>query len=670
MSYFMRKFARYCERKEFYMKNILLYAILLMLSVFALHAEKPQEVQPSYSWTILEPLGLRQESTIDTLFQNYHRRSVPAMVSSAYATTGNLGAEGLNLIYFDRKNTSDFFFQDALAAWMPTLYEMTFYNTRIPMTLLSYNTGGGKENSQDRLNGIFSGNINKNAQVGALLDYLYSKGSYNYQADKDLSWGFNGSYIGDRYEFQGYFNHYNLLNKENGGIVDDLYITDPAEIQGGSTKVDHKTIPTNLTKSHSKIVAQRLLLNNRYKVGFYKEEQIDDTTTVKTYVPVSSFIWTLKYDASKHIFKNDVLTEDQSFWENRYINPNGTDDRTQYWSLTNTFGVSLLEGFNKYAKAGLAAYVTHQIRSYTQAPDTITGTEYAVGLTPNPFPEIKANEKQNLLWVGAQLTKQNGTYLTYNVTGEIGVAGPAAGEVKINGNINTRFPLLGDTVALTAYGKFENIAPPYLYNNYVSNHFIWKNDFSKIRKFRAGGILNIPLTSTRLNIGVENVQNYIYFDKTCMPVQHGGSVQVFSATQNQHLGYKAINWDNELTYQTSTEESVIPLPKFAVYSNLYLGFKVARVLDVQFGVDCTYYTKYKSVNYQPATMTFYNQDEIECGGFPYMNVYANMKLSKVRFYVMMSHINQGLTDDNYFSMPHYPLNPRRFLLGLTIDFAN
>ena len=155
-----------------------------------------------------------------------------------------------------------------------------------------------------------------------------------------------------------------------------------------------------------------------------------------------------------------------------------------------------------------------------------------------------------------------------------------------------------------------------------------------------------------------------------MPVQHSGSVQVFSATLNQHLGYKAINWDNDLIYQTSTETSVIPLPKFAIYSNLYLGFKVARVLDVQFGVDCTYYTKYKSVNYQPATMTFHNQDEIECGGFPYMNVYANMKLSKVRFYVMMSHINQGLTDDNYFSMPHYPLNPRRFLLGLTIDFAN
>ena len=94
------------------------------------------------------------------------------------------------------------------------------------------------------------------------------------------------------------------------------------------------------------------------------------------------------------------------------------------------------------------------------------------------------------------------------------------------------------------------------------------------------------------------------------------------------------------------------------------------MLDVQFGVDCSFYTKYKSVAYQPATMTFYNQDEIECGNYPFMNVYADMRLGKTRFYIMMSHISQGMVEKNYFSMPHYPLNPRRFQLGLSINFAN
>jgi hypothetical protein len=75
--------------------------------------------------------------------------------------------------------------------------------------------------------------------------------------------------------------------------------------------------------------------------------------------------------------------------------------------------------------------------------------------------------------------------------------------------------------------------------------------------------------------------------------------------------------------------------------------------------------------YQPATMTFHTQNEVKVGNYPMCNVYANMKLSKVRFYVLYSHFNQGLFGGkNYFSLAHYPLNPHRFMLGLSIDFAN
>ena len=108
------------------------------------------------------------------------------------------------------------------------------------MTLLSYNFGGGRDNSQDRLTGVFSGNVNKKLQIGANIDYLYSKGSYNNQADKNLAWGLSGSYMGDRYELQAFYNHYNLLNKENGGITDDLYITDPELLQGGNASISPK----------------------------------------------------------------------------------------------------------------------------------------------------------------------------------------------------------------------------------------------------------------------------------------------------------------------------------------------------------------------------------------------------------------------------------------------
>lgn len=650
-------------------KNITLF-VAALATVISVSAKKDPVLEPSYAWKLVPPLGLREEATIDTLVLDYCQKSVPSLVSPAYATTGNLGAEGLNMIFFERKPMSDFFFRDGLRAWLPSESNMRFYNTRTPMTLLSYNTGGGKENAQDRLATVFSGNINSRAQIGVLADYIYSKGSYDNQATKDLTWGFSGSYIGEKYQFQGYYNHYNFLNKENGGITDDLYITDPAEVQGGSTKVNTKQIPTNLKAAHSRIVGSELYMNHRYNVGFYREETVNDTSKIDVFVPVSSFIWTLKYNDNKHIFKDTSPNDEKKFWKNHYFSMDETADRTSYWSLRNTVGISLLEGFNKYAKAGLSAFATYEIRKFTQTPDTISSLpELPKDLTPLPY-EIDPKGSENLMWIGAQLTKQQGAILNYSATGELGIVGRAAGEVKLHGRIDTHIPLFGDTMSVTGYGDFENVSAPYFLDNYISNHFVWKNEFGKTRNLRLGGIMELPFTKTLLNVGVENGQNHIYFDSICMPVQHSGSVQVFSAQLQQNFRVGILNWNNKITYQTSSDQSVIPLPKLAIYSNLYLLFKVAGVMDVQFGIDCDYYSKYKAPSYQPATMAFYNQDKIECGNYPFMNLYANMKLSKARFYVLFSHINQGMTGTNYFSMPHYPLNPRRFQIGISVDFAN
>lgn len=630
-------------------------------------------VQQSSAWRVLDPLGTRVEAVVDTLHTNYAQEFVPSEVSDAWACTGNYASEGYNMLYFEREPYSPFFFRDALSAWIPSEKTMRFYNTRIPMTLLSYATGGGKETTQDRLKGDFSGNINAKAQIGAKLDYLYSKGSYNYQAAKNFVWGFSGSYIGDRYEFQGYYNHYNSVNKENGGITDDRYITDPAEVQGGSTSVDTKSIPTNLTAAHNRVKGGELWMNHKYKIGFWKEkfhEEYEDSVVSREYVPVTAFTWTLKYNQNSHEFINTSASDDAEFWENTYLTAGETYDNTRYWQLRNTVAISLMEGFNKYAKAGLSAFLTHEVRSYTQTPDTLAIDHDNERLDPYPLDaKLSPKAKENYVWAGAQLIKQQGHLLNYQATAELGLVGRAAGEVKAHGDVDVRIRLLGDTVTVSGFGAFSNTAPEYLFENYVSNHFIWKNDFSKTRRYRVGGSINIPHTGTNFMAGIENVQNHIYFNEHCLPAQFGGNVQVFTARLMQNFRYRALHWENRITYQTTSDAAVIPLPSLAVYSNLYVAFKVAT-LHVQMGVDCDYYTKYKAVAYQPATMAFYNQREVDCGNYPLVNLYFNFKLSKTRFFVMMSHINQGMTGDNYFSMPHYPLNPRRFQMGLSVDFAN
>lgn len=654
-------------------KQVILYILIVMAFVSTeTSAKKPTILEPSYSWTASQPLGLRVPSSIDTLQYNYHREFVPSMASDAWASTGNFGYAGINQIFFERKESSEFIFADALEHWIPNADNQKFYNTRIPMTLLSYSWGGGRESGQDRLKGIFSGNAGKRIQVGAMLDYLYSKGGYDRQALKDFVWGFSGSYTGDRYELQASVATFNSVNHESGGIKDDAYITDPASLQGGDPNIDAKAIPVNLSSAFSRVKGSQFRMNHRYKVGYYEEEQVNDSTINRTYIPVSSFIWTFDYKTNTHKFVNENATEDGEYFENSYLSVDGTNEETKYWRIRNTIGIDMLEGFNKYAKFGLSAYATHEVRRYTQVCDTMLTSSYKPeNLTPFPEFDIEPKTIENLLWVGGQLTKQRGSILTYGATAQFGIVGSVAGDIDVSGHLSTHIPLLGDTVSIVGEGFFRNTEASFLLKNYISNHFAWKNDFGKIRRFRVGGRIEIPRFGTTLSAGVENLQNYVYFNTLALPEQEGGSVQVFSASLSQNFRLGILHWNNRLTYQTSSNESVLPLPKLAVYSDLFLSFTVSKVLKINLGVDCNYYTNYYAPAYQPSTMSFYNQTEKKLGNYPFMNAYADMKLSKTRFFVMYSHLNQGMFGgNNYFAALHYPMNPSRFQLGISVDFAN
>lgn len=667
---------------------ISLLIMLLPASVFAQANRnkggdnKDFKPQPGNAWTLTDLLGAHEESSIDTLLYNYQRFSIPAMRSDAWATTGNLGAEGINMLYFDRTPTSGFFFKDALSTWIPSFDTYKFYNVYIPMTLVSYNFAGNKQNHQDRLQATFAGNVNRRIGFGANLDYLYSKGCYEAQATKDLTFGLSGYYNGDRYEMQAFFYHYNFLNKENGGITDDLYILDPAELQGGDDHIEAKSIPTNLTASHSRVNGTEFYMSHAYNVGYWMDNPNvapGDTTNLEIYVPVTKFIYSLNYQDGHHFFKNTNGSQEADFWKNHYLNPIETNDNTRYMELTNTVGVSLIEGFRKWAKFSLSAYASYQYRRYSQTtyelePPEEEGDELVGEITELPANfNIAPRQAQSLLWVGGRLSKQKGATLRYAANARFGLVGDVIGDLELDGKIDTRFRLGRDTVEIAAEGFFHNTAAPYLLNHYISNHFAWDNDFGKTRTFHVGGMLYIPWSKSAIKAGVQNVQNLIYFNPDCLPQQYGGSVQVFSASLEQKLKFGIWNWNNTVTYQVSSNQDILPLPALTIYSNMFLDFTAFKVLHVQIGVDCDYYTSYKGYNYQPSTMTFHVQnpsDAVNIGNFPFCNLYATAKLSKVRFYVLWSHFNQNWFTRDYFALPHYPVNPRRLQFGLSVDFAN
>lgn len=645
---------------------------------------------PGEAWTLSYPLGTHIESDMDTLLYNYQRHFITALGSDAWATTGQFTGPAIDMVYFKRPAPSQFFFNDAISHWLPSFSKQKFYNVYIPMTQLSYGWGYGTENRTDYLQAVFAGNVNRKIGLGAWLEYPYTIGSYANQSAKGIGFGFNGYYTGDRYEMQAFINQFNHKNRENGGITDDLYITDPAQLQGGVNSIEPQSIPVNLNAAQNRLTGAEFYMSHAYKVGFWRDiTQPEDTVEQREYVPVTKFVYSFDWKTNHHRFVNNNAADAIKFWENTYFDPSVTQDDAWYNSISNSIGIEMIEGFQKWAKFGLSAYAIYEIDKYKYA---VGGFDEVINAVPPELPDYPENPEQtdnglstlpenfsdklsktrNRLWVGGRIEKTQGSILRYSADARFGLLGEAIGEIDVAGQIETRFKLGKDTVRISADGYFRNLEPNYMYKKYVGNHFIWNNDFGKIRSFRAQGKLYIPWSRTELRVGFENIQNQVYFDSSSLPRQYSGSIQIFSAAIDQKLRFGIWNWDNTLTYQATSNSDVMPLPSFVLYSNMYLHFKAFRALTVQVGIDCDWYTKYKGYSYQPATMAFHTQgtNGIDVGNFIMSNVYLTARLYKVRLFLMCSHLNQGWFSKNYFSMPHYPIDPRQFRLGLSIDFVN
>ena len=635
---------------------------------------KTDTIKEGSAWTLTFPLGDHVESKIDTATYNYQRYSIPALQSDAYVTTGNLGAEGINMIYFQRPERHTFFFRDALDRWLPSFSNQKFYNVYVPSTILQYCFAGSKLTHQDNFKVDLMGNVNRRIGIGGKVQYLHSRGAYENQAVKNFCWGLSFYYNGDRYEGQAFYNNYYTVLKENGGITDDLYITDPAQVQAGVTSVDTKSIPTRLTAAQTRMIGDEFYMSHAYKMGYWKSVEVNDTLTREEFVPLAKIIYSFDLQHNGHHFNNYNTTEGNEFWQNRYMTLTDTYDKTFINNMTNSIGLEMIEGFRKWVKFGLSAFVSYQVQKYRQTNFYYPiDPEIADQLTPLPQGfYVPERVSKNFLWVGGRMQKDKGNILRYSADIKFGLVGDVAGDIDLNGYVTTQIPIKKDSIKISAEGHFLNKAQPYLFQKYISNHFAWDNNFGKTRNYRINGKLHIPWTKTTISVGVENLQNYVYFNEFSLPEQFNGNIQVFSASLHQELKFGILHWNNTVYYQKTSHMNILPLPELAIYSNLFIKFIAFKVLKVQLGVDCDYYTAYKGYNYQPATMTFHSQGEnyIKVGNYPLMNVYANARLYKTRFYIQYSHLNQGWFSSNYFLMPHYPMNPGRLELGLSIDFTN
>jgi hypothetical protein len=677
-------------------------------------------LNPVTVYRVTSRTGERYVAPMDTGRLNFFTGTLIDGRGLSVGYLANIGSPAQSRIYSDRGEEEDFIFANGYNYYITRSTNALWYDVKDPYTRMDYYRAGGQTNREELFSGVITSNFGKQLNVGLEWEYVYVRGQYTSNANKMLYYRPFISYRTERYELLSYMRNYNYLNTENGGLTEDRYVTHPDEFTDNKRPIDRQSYPTRYTNTWNRNKGGQFYLTHRYNLGFYREmsaveqaeaerkralrkelaeqkralasgsplvgekreaddlKKRDEATTggnvfgalseeapeeeaEAVFVPVSSIIHTLEYERFSRRFTSNYNGIDEAYLGRTdsviYGSPDSLlNDYTEAWNIKNTIGLSLREGFQDWAKFGVTAYLHLEKRRFQIAGDSVRGLM--------SYDEFST-------YIGGEITKQRGKLLTYKARGEMCLVGSDIGEFSLEGELRTLFPIKGKDALIRGYGYLYNHTPAFYQRHHHSRYYWWDKSLKNTRRLLVGGEIGLEQTRTRVSASVENVQNYVYFGLSGVPEQYGGNIQVLTARLRQDFRYKAIGWENEAAWQLSSERTVLPLPQMCAYSNVYIDFTYAKVLNIQLGVDIHYYTAYRAPYYEPATQQFQLQDEKDVGAYPLINAYANMRLKQARFFIAGYNVGSLLfTPASYFSMLHYPLNPMLIKLGISVYFNN
>ncbi len=676
-----------------------------------------------FQWRIDERLGtVEREELNDTLPHGFQRVNATDGMRGEYTMLGNLGSPRLALNALDRERATDFMFMQPYSYFHTSPSTLLYTNTKSPLTNLSYHECGNRQNGQDRFRAYFATNIDHVSGIGFLTDYLYARGYYNNQANSQFGATLYGYHLGDRYQMHAYASWEHLKMGENGGIEDDAYITNP---QSFPRSYGSRDIPTVLSSVWNRNDQQTYYLTHRYNLGFehalpvpdsLRPAMPDDATlllrikgdSLRTvlsadtlhlpltldslrqawqaehrppteFVPVASIVHTAKFKRLLHDNYSLGGIPSTYFDHDAYLR-NGIasfTDETVATSLQNTLALQLREGFARWAQADITIFATHEWRRFRLPSIATTDTA-----------DVFQTMREHHLSLGGDIARRAGRTLHYGAGAELWVAGPDIGDWDVHGSTELRFPLLRDTVTLAARAALTSSSAPFYYRHYHSQTLWWDNDLHRENRSHIEGTLTLGRTHTSLRIGAERIYGYTYLSQVLTPVyaadgttvsyythdtrvrQHMDNITVLSATLSQDLHAGIFHWENQVTWQHTSDDDRLPLPAIFLHTNPYIAFIYSKVLRIELGMDMRYYTRYHAPDYAPFIGQFAVQDatreRTKIGHYPILDAYVNFAIKRVRAYVSVKHFNQGT--GHYFWAPHYPVDPMSIHLGISWNF--
>ena len=510
--------------------------------------------------------------------------------------------------------------------------DIKYYDVKTPTATFIYHTA---MKNGAALQSTYTQNIGK--RFNFALDYmgLRSQGFYRNSLSANNNTLFSGHYIsksGD-YELFAHYLHQNVNNQENGGIVnDDLFQSGDSEFRNRDRAL------VNLASSSSQYSYRRYYLSHQFT----------------------------PFNAEKFPFRIRHTIFNQG---NKYYYNQGSLEPYWYTSaaeIVNGFPLATKKYSNNFSNT--LSLVFDNERFKLDAGLRYQMLKFGVDQITLPTLEIPSEMKENRLGAVGNLQIKLFDKFQVNSFLEISKGNQFGNYLKTTNNI--KFEPIKDYFVnakvnfQSSYPSFNYLANASAYNNF--NYFL--NDAKNQSVTEIGGNVNLKWFQTQLFANYFRVDNYTYFDAAAMPRQSANSVNISQIGGDATFSYGKFHLNTRLQFQNVlTNKELLPLPSFIGRANFFFQSKAFKnAAEIQAGLKVYYFSKFATREYFPILNEYIlpSADSFSIGGQPIADVYVNMKVKRMFFFIEGQQIGTVISPNKSYTFPHYPVYDFRLNIGI------
>lgn len=629
----------------------------------------------TYNAYPFDSIYLTASKVIDTSIFHASDHEILEREHTIYSTLSNTGLAHKSMRFNYLHQVGFDMTLPAFAAYMQNESNIVSYQSVLPYSELRYvMTAGDKE---QHLNVKFGRQFSHNLFVSFAFNTDYSPGLFKNNKSINNYFWVNAHYLTDnkRYGAMAYWYRNKLEMGENGGIVND-------EDYSSHTESDNSVINVNLNSATNFVISSGAgieqffnLLPQKKQVKATTPPTVDsitaDTLLLRDSLPIvpQAQTKTRKFTLGRlcHSFSylNNKLYYNEAspgvaFYQpfDTLFNITKSTDSTTVRAIRNTLKWNSL-GYQKYnddIPFYLYAGVTHGFYK-------VKHFDYLEGETL-----LARNYNQLSVNGGIIINLFKSTRITGQ--GELITLGYQIGDFDIKGQWKQ---FLGTSAKNYGQATFDvelkRQSANWFEEHYASNHFRWDNDFNAATYLT----LNLKYCYKQYCIGVKqtSISNLIYFSTDARPSQFNGLFSIREAYLSFYQSLGRFELEGFASLQKSSNEEVVHLP--LLLGQLKFGYSQPifhKAATLHPSLTVRYFTKYYADAYMPATRTFYLQNEVQIGNFPFIDLAIALQVKKANIYVAYS--NMFLLTGNYnsFIAPHYPMRDSRIFIGVNWRLFN